>query len=68
MIKQLVLSLLLRKYGFFSSSEAVISRFELATIPYDGMTIWCDNCIELHRHVMIASVEIRSELELIFDW
>ena len=32
------------------------------------MTIWCDDYVELHRHIMLKSVEIRSELELIFDW
>ena len=67
-MKPLVLSVFIDFLNVFSSNEAEMSRFELATIPYDGITIWCDNCIEFHHHVMIASVEIRSELELIFDW
>ena len=67
-MKPLVLSVFIVILNVFSSGEAEMSRFELATIPSDGVTIWCDDYVELHRHIMLKSVEIRSELELIFDW
>ena len=67
-MKPLILSAFIDYLTVFSCGEAEMSRFEHATIPQDGMTIWCDDYVELHRHIMLKSVEIRSELELIFDW
>ena len=67
-MKPLVLSVFIVILNVFSSGEAEMSRFELATIPSDGVTIWRDDYVEFHRHIMLKSVEIRAELELIFDW
>jgi hypothetical protein len=51
----------------FSSSKAEMSWFELATISYTDLNVWCNDYVNLHLHFMLESVEIRSsELELDF--
>ena len=51
----------------FSSSRAEMSQFELATISYTDLNVWCNDYVKLHLHFMLESVEIRSsELELDF--
>jgi hypothetical protein len=50
----------------FSSSKAEMSRFELATISYTDLTVWCNNYVKLYLHFKLEGVEICSELELDF--
>ena len=34
----------------FSSSKAEMSQFELATISYTDLTVWCNDYVKLHLH------------------
>ena len=44
-----------------------MSQFELATISYTDLNVWCNDYVKLHLHFMLESVDIHSsELELDF--